>query len=313
LAEPSRRIVVTGADSPVGQTLLEFLVEQPDVESVRGIVPKHLPGDRNRTKLDVVPFHSDHRAFVDYLTEERPDTVIECGLAPDRTGLVSSKREADVIGTMRLGAAIGSDQGAVRNWILASSSAIYPIASGAPLIADEDSKLHPDLDPFVASIAEAEDYARDLAYRSAHINVSILRLQQLAGPKVEGALASLLRMDATPSPIGFDPSIQLLHVEDAARALAFAASAELAGVYNVASAGLIHWRAAIARSGRRPALALPIGRTPFAAILERFGVPHIPAALSDHLRYGHVLDIQKIQRAGWKPLHDQASCLSSLC
>jgi len=180
------------------------------------------------------------------------------------------------------------------------------------LIAGEDAPVHTELDPFIASIVEAEDYARDLAVRAPHINVSILRLQQLVGSGVEGALARLLRADSIPSPIGFDASIQLLHLEDAAQALAFAARVELAGLYNVASTGLIHWNTAIARRGQRGTPTLPIGSGPFEGVLGRLGVPFIPSGLRDLLRYGHAVDIQKIERAGWKPKYDQRSCLAHL-
>jgi len=291
---------------------VDVLRKRPEVESVRGVEPGAVRNGSGASDLDIVPFQPDHRPFAEYLARERIDSVIECGLAPDRTGRVSTGREADVIGTMCLGAAIGSQGGPVRSWVLASSSTIYPIASHSPLVAGEDAKIRSDFDPFAASIAEAEDYARDVAHRSPHINVSILRLQQLVGKNVDGPLASLLRQSPVPSPIGFDPSIQLLHVEDAARALAFASVVELAGVYNVASTGQIHWDAAVARTGHRAISVLPMGISPFESILGRLGIPFVPANLIDLLRFGHVVDTRKIERAGWKPEHDQASCLATL-
>lgn len=312
MGEATQRIVVTGARSPLGRCLMDVLRKRSQVERVRGLEPRAARDGADDPDIDIVPFQPDHRPFVEYLAREQINTVIECGLAPNRTGLAPSVREADVIGTMCLGAAIGSRDGPVRSWVLASSSAVYPIASGSPLVSSEDAKVHGELDPLSASIVEAEDYARDVAYRSPHINVSILRLQQLVGQGVDGPLAAVLRQDPVPSPIGFDASVQLLHVEDAAGALAFASTVELAGVYNVASAGLIHWDAAVRRAGHRSAPVLPIGTGALAPALRRLGVPFLPADLADHLRYGHVVDIQKIEKAGWKPEHDQASCLAAL-
>ncbi|MCP4905489.1 MAG: NAD-dependent epimerase/dehydratase family protein [bacterium] len=304
-----RRVVVTGARSPLGRRLLDALHKRSEVEFVRGLEARPARRGSEEPDLDIVPFSPDHRPFVEYLARESIDTVIQIGLAPDRTGFASSVSEADVIGTMSLGAAIGSQGGSVRCWVVASSSAVYPIASNSPRVASESLKIHTEQDSFAASILEAEDYARDMADRATHINVSILRLQQLVGKGVEGHLASLLERDRIPSAIGFDASIQLLHVEDAARALAFASMNELAGVFNVASGGLTHWAAVLDRCGGRPAPVLPMAAAGLEPILDRLGVPFLPAALVDLLRHGLVIDLRKIEKAGWKPRHDQASCL----
>jgi UDP-glucose 4-epimerase len=115
-----------------------------------------------------------------------------------------------------------------------------------------------------------------------------------------------------PTPIGSDPAIQLLHLDDAASALAFAARRELAGVYNVASADLIHWQDAVRATGHGRAPVLPLSAAFLEPVLERLGVPCVPAELLDLLCFGHAVDITKIEQAGWRPAHDQRGCLSTL-
>ena len=241
-----RRIVVTSARTPLGRGLVDALRASPSIEHVRGVESRPRTAGRDQDDLDIVPFVPDHRPFIEYLEKQRIDTVIQCGLVPDRSGAASSAREADVIATMCLGAAIGQVGSCVRSWVLASSSAIYPIGSHTSLVQRERQELPREEETLAASIAEAEDYARDVAQRLTHVNVAILRLQQLVGPGVRGPLDSLLARDPVPTLIGFDPVIQLLHLDDAVSAMAFAAREELAGIYNVASAGIIHlhdlWR-----------------------------------------------------------------------
>ncbi len=296
--------------------MVDVLRKRPEVECVRGVERRAKVGSRgekHENDLDAVPFDPDHRPFVEYLVRHRIDTVVQIGLAPDRVGRRASRvtEEADVIGTMCLGAAIGSVGGPVRNWVIASSSAVYPIGSDSPLVSGEAARVDSGGDSPSVAILEAEDYARDVARRGPHINVSILRLQQLVGPGIDGDLASLLRLPSVPMPIGFDPSIQLLHVDDAAEALAFACRVGLAGLYNVASSGSIHWSAAALRAGLRAVPVLPLGAGVAAPILMRLGIPHLPENLFDLLRFGHVVDTVKIEEAGWHPAHDQGSCLSS--
>jgi UDP-glucose 4-epimerase len=312
-----RRIVVTGARSPLARHVISALRAIPTVDTVCGVENRKPAASSGRPAHDdafikIVPFAPDHRPFVEYLEKESIDTVVQCGLVPDRVGLAMRSVDADVISTMCLGAAIGHEQVVVRNWVVASSSAAYPIGSHSPLLQRE-SQSHPLEDqPLASSIAEAEEYARDLAVRLPHVNVSILRLQQLIGPGVHGPLAALLACDPTPAPIGFDPAIQLLHLDDAASAIAYAAQAELAGLYNVASAGTIRWDAAVAVAGSTKFPVLPVRLALLEPLLKQLHVPFLPSELHDLMLFGHAVDTQKIERAGWKPQYDQHACLSSV-
>jgi nucleoside-diphosphate-sugar epimerase len=311
LDESGRRVVVTAGRSPLARRVVAALRASPEIEHARGVEAKER-GDEASDDLDFVSFAPDHRPFVEYLEKERIDTVIQCGLVPDRSGLGLSSGDGDVIGTMCLGAAVGHERCSVRSWVLVSSSAVYPIGSHTALLQRESHTLPREDETLAASIAEAEDYARDVAHRMPHVSVAILRLQQLAGNDVRGPLASLLASSPVPSPIGFDSTIQLLHVDDAASAVAFAARVELAGIYNVASAGVIHWSDAVRATGRASFPVLPAAVAPLEPILETLGIPFVPAELLDLLRLGHAVDTEKIERAGWQAEYDQAACLSAL-
>ena len=312
MADRIRRVLVTRASTPLGRALVERLRGAPDVEQVCAVESRPLSPSQREPGLDVVPLVPDHRPFVESLAQEAIDTVIQCGLTQDRCGLRRDDGEADVISTMSLGAVIAQPDSPVRSWIVASSTDVYPISSYAPLVQSEKTPIvNPPATPG-ASIEEAEEYARDVAIRSPHLNVAILRLQHLVGPGVRGALARLLSQRPVPSPIGYDPTIQLLHLEDAADALAFAARHELAGLYNVASAGLIHWRDAVRAAGSDPLPMLPVAFAPLEGLAARAGLPHLPAELMGLLRYGHAADTNRIERAGWRSRWDQRSILAEL-
>jgi len=307
-----RRVVVTSAGTPLGLAMLAAMRAMPGVEQVRGVTSNERHARPIGEELDVVPYVPDHRPFAEYLEKESIDTVIQCGLVPDRSGVGSLESEADVIATMCLGAAIAQPGSTVRSWVLASSTAVYPIGSHSSLLQVESQELPREEETLAASIVEAEAYARDVALRLPHVNVAILRLQQLAGAGVRGPLAALLARDPVPIPIGFDATIQLLHLDDAAAALAFAAREELSGVYNVASAGLIHWQEAVRATGHAGFPVLPVGASLAEPLLERLGIPHIPDALIDLLRFGHVVDLAKIETAGWHPRKQQREILAEL-
>jgi UDP-glucose 4-epimerase len=305
-----KNVVVTGAASPLGRYLLEELHRVGSLQRIVGVEPR--ASSKFMQGVELVSFSSDHRELVEFLCTHQIDTVIHCGLAPDRSGSLDEPGEAKVIDTMRLGAAIASPDSPVRAWVVASSSSVYPVSSQAPLLHREDGETDDSEGSVSASLLEAEDYVRDVAARSAHLNVSILRLQQLVGEGVRSPIGSVLRQPILPSVVGFDATMQLLSIDDAVRALVFAGEVELAGVYNVASAGMIRM-SECGRELHRPSLpVLPIEAGLLTPLVRRVGVPHVPSGMLSLLQFGHALDTSKIHAAGFAPEYDQAACLATL-
>ncbi len=307
-----RRIVVTDVQHPIGRHVLDALRDTSAVEFVGGLVTRAGRRADKGPDVETLPIAPDHRPFAAYLREHRIDTVVQCGLAPDRSGGRVGPEDVDVIGTMCAGAAVGNADAGIRSWVTLSSSSIYPIDSHASLLQREEDARAPDPEAPQAALAEAEDYARDVAIRHPHINVGVLRLQQLAGRGLSGSLAAVFEQDPVPSPIGFDPAIQLLHADDAAAAVTFAALHELAGVYNVASTGQIRWDAAMRVAGDRGAPVFPVGAWAFAPLMERLRLPHLPDDIVPLARFGQAIDTTKIERAGFRPKHDQTDCFDAI-
>lgn len=305
-----RNVLVTRAESPLGHGLLLRLRRFYDLGRVIGCDRR--PHPCAETGVEHVNLAEDHRGWVDILARHEIDTVIHCGLAPDRSGRREPATEAGVIETMRLGAAIASDDVGVRTWVVASSSAAYPIGPDAPLLHRESSATADLPGSFAESLLEAEAYATDVAVRAPHVNVSILRLQQLAGEGAYSPMSAVLEQPLLPSIPGYDPPLQLLALEDAVRALAFAAELELAGAYNVASAGIFRFSDAVRMLERTALPVLPFEVGLFAGMARRLGIPHLPEGSVDLLRFGHALDTAKLAAAGFEPDYDQAACLGRL-
>jgi len=302
-------VLVTGAADPLGRRLVEHLRQREGIGRVVGVEPA--TSSEWIEGVELVAFDADHRALVEFLNDNEIDTVLHCGLAPDRSGRAGGPREARVIETMRLGAAIAHPDVAVAAWVVASSTAVYPASSQSPLLHREDGDTATD-EAVAGSLLEAEDYVRDVARRSPHMNVSILRLQQLVGPGVAGPLSALLSQPLLPAVVGYDALVQLLAIEDAVAALVFAAEIELAGVYNVASVGCLRWSEARRALGRPSLPVLPFEAGPLAPLARRVGIPHVPDGLLDLLRFGHVVDTAKLASAGFQPAYDQDACLGAL-
>lgn len=210
-------VLVSGADTPLGRGVVESLRRHDDVARVVGVEPTATSDWIHGVEL--VSFSADHRELFDFISHHQVDTVIHCSLAPSRSGARPEPSEARVVETMRMAAAIAHEGSPVRSWVVASSTELYPISSRAPLMNREDAALDTREGTIAASLIEAEGYVRDIAERTPHLNVSILRLQQLVGEGVRSPIASLLDQPILPNVIGFDPALQVLAIEDAVSGL----------------------------------------------------------------------------------------------
>jgi UDP-glucose 4-epimerase len=91
--------------------------------------------------------------------------------------------------------------------------------------------------------------------------------------------------------LGFDPLYQLMHEEDAARAIVLAAAAaverDLKGVFNVAGPQPLPLTSVIRIAGRK---ALPLPESTLPLMFGRFGLPRLPAQSVEHLKHSVVVD-----------------------
>lgn len=302
-----RRVLVTGASTPLGRAVSVRLRVRREVGEVvtvdvRGGVVDGVGGGSWQTR------GTGHRSLREVIDDAAADTVVHVGMCPSRSG-AASREVADVISTQQLTAAISGRASTVRVVVAVSSTEVYVPLSSAPLWRSEDEPLHPRPDSDAGLVLEAERYLRDLAESQPHISVAILRLSDLAGSAISGELVSLWRRPFVPYVIGYDPSIQVLHVDDAADAVVHAATRELAGTMNVAGAGAVTWRRT-ARLLGRPAVPAPIVPDSCAGMLTALGVPHVPGRLAAALRFGRCADTSALEASGFEPRFPTASCVT---
>ena len=209
---------------------------------------------------------------------------------------------------MRLAAAAARRTTTVRRVVMASSTRVYPVSSRAARLHPESEHLQPRRGSLAALLVEAEGYVRTLATTNPNLSASILRLADLAGPGTHDPLPAVLAGPVIPAVWGFDPSVQLLHIDDAVTALGHAADHDLAGIYNVAAYDPIRWRRA-ARLARKPLLELPAAPTkPLAGLLGQLYRLDGDDLLSV-LRFGRGAATDAFTRSGFQPSQTTARCV----
>ena len=135
----------------------------------------------------------------------------------------------------------------------------------------------------------------------------------IIGPTVRNAPSTYLRMELPVKAMGFDPMLQLIHEEDACRAMVIALRPGLRGVFNVTGPGEVPLSLVLRELGRTPIpiphiLLRPLVRRAFEARFTSF-----PPEEVDHIQYLCVVDGSRFAReAGWVPRYTLRETIRSV-
>jgi nucleoside-diphosphate-sugar epimerase len=141
-----------------------------------------------------------------------------------------------------------------------------------------------------------------------------LRLAPVVGPGAQSLFAEVVTGRAPVRVRGAASPVQVLHVDDAASALALAVDADLDGAFNVAADG---WLTsgdadALLTKGRLPPLPLELAQRVLATTWA-LGVGDAPPSMLPYLIHPWVVANDRLVQSGWRPRHsnDEAILLAT--
>lgn len=140
----------------------------------------------------------------------------------------------------------------IRRFVYPSSAAVYALRRAQPTLLDEDAPLEfdPTAPQWVRDRVEA-DLTVCARMGMAPLQICVLRLAEVLAAGTGSQLWDYLRSRVCLRPLGFDPMLNVLSLEDAASAIVLAATSAGQGVYNIAGADTLPLSHIIARAGRR--------------------------------------------------------------
>jgi UDP-glucose 4-epimerase len=251
-------VLVIGATTPLGTRLLEALLAEDGGDPILAAGAEADPPRPALARPDRIRYeHLD-------LTRARPvksllfgparalgvDTVIHAAL--HRSAARARHAHAqDVEGTRALLDA-AERHPTIRRFVFRSYASVYAIDPRRPTLIDEQ---HP-LDFSTA----APDRVRDRVeadvtvctrIAESRLAIAVLRCAEILAPDMGSQLHDYLGSRVCLRPLGFDPMLNLLSLEDAARALVLALRSDRRGVFNVPGADTLPLSRAVALWGRR--------------------------------------------------------------
>jgi len=224
---------------------------------------------------------------------------------PDR----SLFARVDIEGTRRVLDAAGS----ARHVVSVSSAAVYGAWPNNPLPITEDAPLRPN-PGFLSALHDAENERRLAQWcekRRATVpaTATTLRLAPVVGPGAHGLFARAALGRPPVAVRGSARPIQVVHVDDAATALALAVERNLDGAFNVAADGWLSDSLVRGVVGTGPpALPEKLARRVLQALWSS-GLGDAPPELLPYLVHPWVVDNARLRAHGWEPVHSNVDAI----
>lgn len=302
------RVLINGIDGLLGAKVAERLSAEPDV-TIIGLGQGTPPAPIGRAEY--LTARLGGRQLLELLRSEGVDVVVHLAFAGAERP-ARSREEAvqlNVLGSMELlGACAGAGVGRV---LLRSHTRVYGASPLNPTFIGEERPIVRSNAPGVLrDYAEVEQFVAEFAANHPELAVVPVRCAPLVG-----GWSPFVNYLGQPGPrmlVGFDPCVQVLHLDDAAAGFALAALADLRGPVNLAACDTLCLSQAIKLAGRQPvalleqvvSLAMTMGNS---AILGAW-----PYDIS-FLRHSCVADTRRArEELGWEPATSAADALASL-
>jgi UDP-glucose 4-epimerase len=251
--------MVTGATTPLGAAIIEHLLERGDVEHVLAVGRErqrfHPPGQITYRSVDLTHTRAVHDLVWGSARDFRITTVIHAGQHRRARDTGRSVHAQNVHAARDLLAACDGHP-TIRRFVQRSFAEVYAPRHGTAELIDEHEPL--DFDPtapqWVRDRVEA-DVAVSAATCS-RLGVAVLRCAEILAPGVGSQLWDYLRSRVCLRPLGFDPMINILSIDDAAAAFTAAVAGSAIGAFNIPGYDTLPLSSAIADAGRLQ-LAVP--------------------------------------------------------
>jgi UDP-glucose 4-epimerase len=190
------------------------------------------------------------------------------------------------------------ESGSVSKFIFKSSDVVYKIRPHNPVYLDENADLNfdTDVDQWVKDRVDADMICQS-KMDSKGINIVILRFSNIIGRMGSGQLNAYFDSPLVFRAMGFNPLINLIHMEDVVFAIQSAIHKNVKGIFNIAGADTapISTFSEINRS-RMYSLPEPL-LGPVNTVMRKLGMTRYYYSVdADRLKYSVLLDTRKVAK-----------------
>ena len=230
------KVMVTGATTPLGAGIVEALLDSAEIELVLAI-GRERAAQRAESRLvyraaDLAHPRVVHDLLWGTARELGVDAVVHCAQhrCPADVGRTVHAQNVDATRGLVLGCV---DHPTIRRFVYRSFAEVYALRHATTDLLDEEEPLDFGvLTPqWTRDRVEADLFV--CAHFASPLQIAVLRCAEIIAPGTGSQLWDYLQSPICLRPLGFDPMLNVLSIEDAAAALVAALRSSAIGVFNV--------------------------------------------------------------------------------
>ena len=293
-----QRVVITGIGGNLGRAVARRLHRTYEVVGIDRRTVRHMPKDVDVEQVDI-----RRRSVEDVFRRKDIDAVVHLNIMHDPRTRQEEHHRFNIVGTQKIFGLCAEHR--VPKVIVLSSADVYgPDPRNDQFLTEEAALMGGQNFEAIRDLIALDMFCNTFFWRHPEIETVILRPVHIVG-RVNNAPSKYLRLEKPPTIMGFDPMIQLIHVEDVVTAIERALTPGIRGVYNVAGPSPVPLSFVLDQLGRSPRpLPEPLLKlmleTAWTLKLSDWPVPEL-----DHIKYVCMVDDSLArEKLGFDHAHD---------
>jgi len=289
-------VLITGISGNFGRVLTRLLHRD---ERVIGLDRRPFPGKPK--DLEMIELDIRKKKVEEVFRRGEVKALVHMGIIHDPRLPQAEHHSFNVLGT-RAVLEFAVRHGVQKIVVLSSTNVYGPGPDNDNFLTENAPLLGSSRFPDIRDLVEIDMIAQQRMWQHPEVETVILRPVHIVGPSIKNAPSNYLRLARPMTLAGFDPMVQLIHEEDASRAIIAALKPGVRGVYNIVGPGEVPLSAVHKELGRQPVPIPHLIARPLLNTLFQFRMASFPAAELDHIQFLGTVDGSRAERdLGFRP------------
>ena len=289
-------VLITGISGNFGRVLTRLLHRD---ERVIGLDRRPFPG-RPRD-LEMIELDIRKKKVEEVFRRGEVKALVHMGIIHDPRLPQAEHHSFNVLGT-RAVLEFAVRHGVPKIVVLSSTNVYGPSPDNDNFLTEDAPLLGSSRFPDIRDLVEIDMIAQQHLWKHPEVETVIVRPVHIVGPSIKNAPSNYLRLARPMTLAGFDPMVQLIHEEDACRAIIAALRPGVRGVYNIVGPGELPLSTVHKELGRQPVPIPHLIARPLLSKLFQLRMASFPAAELDHIQFLCTVDGSRAERElGFRP------------
>ncbi len=300
-------VVVTGISGNLGRMVAKLLHREAKVVGIdrRPFVGR--PKDVEHYQVDL------RKKKVDEVFRRHPvKAILHMGIMHDPRMSAEDHHSFNIIGTTKVLECAAKYN--VKKLVVLSSASVYgPSPDNSNFLSEEAPLMAASRFPSMRDLIEVDMLAHGFLWRHPETETVVLRPVHIIGPTIRNAPSNYLRLKRPWMLLGFDPMVQLIHMEDAARSMLEGLKPGRKGVYNVVGPGEVPLSSVFRELGADPVRMPHLVARRMLETAFKYRMAEFPPEELDHIQFLCMVDGKRWKtETGWEPRYTMKATIRSV-